>query len=165
MPQHSESDVQSRNFAKRTKQSRMTLQRILPSTALLLLLSLSGCGGGGGSGSGRVTNVYIGGATGVATGHNTYESVATYWRNGTATKLTDGISYAGASAIAVDSSGNVYAAGYTTSATTGEIIATYWKNGAANNIPTHWQNGTATNLPNGAACGCALASGIALSSH
>ena len=33
--------------------------------------------------------------------------------------------------IAVDSSGNVYVAGYTTTSASGNAIATYWKNGTA----------------------------------
>ena len=132
----------------------MTLQRILSSTALLLVLSLSGCGSSSGNGSGGgTTDIYIAGAIGIATGFNADESIATYWKNGAATNLTDGTTQAGANAIAVDNSGNVFIAGSTSTASS-DSIATYWK------------NGTATNLPNGAACGfCAMASGIALSSH
>ncbi len=112
----------------------MTLQRIFSATPLLLALSLSGCGSGGSSGGGSgTTNIYIAGATGVAAGFNTYESIATYWKNGTTTKLTDGTSNAYAYAIAVDSSGNVYVAGDTTSASN-YSTATYWKSGTANNL-------------------------------
>src|ERR1039458_8664766 len=106
MPQDSESQAQSRNFETKRRESHMTLERILSATALILAFSFSGCGSGSGSGSSGgsgATNIYIAGATGIATGFNTDESIATYWKNGTATKLTDGTSYAGASAIAVDS--------------------------------------------------------------
>ncbi len=68
--------------------------------------------------------------SGATTGNN---AVATYWKNGVATTLTDGSRNAGANAITVDSSGNVYVAGYTSSAS-GNTIATYWKNGAATSL-------------------------------
>jgi hypothetical protein len=60
-------------------------------------------------------------------------SIATQWKNGTATNLTDGTSYADANAIAVDDSGNAYVGGDTTSASN-YSVATYWKNGTPTNL-------------------------------
>ncbi|SHN46143.1 hypothetical protein [Chitinophaga sp. CF418] len=50
----------------------------------------------------------------------------TYWKNGETIQLTDGTTYAGASAIAM-SGNDVYVAGYQNNLA-GEPVATYWKN-------------------------------------
>ena len=54
--------------------------------------------------------------------------IASYWKNGTITKLTDSTGNADGYAIAIDN-GAVYVAGYTTSKTSTNTVATYWKNG------------------------------------
>jgi hypothetical protein len=54
-------------------------------------------------------DVYVAGYTTSTTTGNT---VATYWKNGVPTYLTDGTYASGANSIAVDSKGNVFVAGY-----------------------------------------------------
>ncbi len=53
-------------------------------------------------------------------------TTAVIWKNGVATKLTDGTSNAEAIAIAI-SGGNVYVSGYMNN-----LQAVYWKNGTVN---------------------------------
>ncbi|MET3878552.1 hypothetical protein [Chitinophaga sp. OAE865] len=57
------------------------------------------------------------------------ETGLSYYRNGEMLRLTDGKTYAGASAIAI-SGNDEYVAGYQNNAA-GEPVATYWKNGQA----------------------------------
>ena len=84
----------------------------------------------------------------------TLNPVATYWKNGAATNLTDGTSFAVAGAITIDSSGNVYVAGNTTNVSA---------NGTSPNTATYWKNGTATTLTDGSSN--AVVYGMALSSQ
>ncbi len=127
MPQDSENQALSKTCVTATRHWQITLPRILPPTAFLLALSLAGCGSGsgsgssgggsggtgsggtgsGGTGSGGGSNIYMVGDTSNSTGG----TIATYWKIGAATNLSDLASYADANAIAVDGSGNVYVAG------------------------------------------------------
>lgn len=68
---------------------------------------------------------------------NTVNGVPTYWKNGVATQLTDGSSYAAANGVAANSS-DVVVAGVTTY--NGHQVATYWKNGTAARL----EDGTST---------------------
>ena len=105
MPQDSENQALSKTCVTATRHWQITLPRILPPTAFLLALSLAGCGSGSGSGSsgggsggtgsggtgsggtggGGGSNIYMVGDTSNSTGG----TIATYWKNGTATNLSD----------------------------------------------------------------------------
>ncbi len=76
-------------------------------------------------------NVYIAGSESRGT-----VGVATYWKNGVATHLTDGTKGAVAHAIAVNGN-DVYVGGIEQDAPSGDIIIKYWKNG----IPTPLSTG------------------------
>ena len=58
--------------------------------------------------------------------------MATYWLNGKKQHLTDGTEFGNALAVSMDSTNNVYVAGYITK--NQMDIAQYWKNGEVVNI-------------------------------
>lgn len=73
-------------------------------------------------------NIYIAGSV-----SNGTVAVATYWKNGVATYLTDGTKGAIAYAIAV-SGNDVYVGGIEQDAPSGNVIIKYWKNGISTTL-------------------------------
>jgi hypothetical protein len=91
---------------------------------LLLLGLLAGCSTSNDPSPSQSTNVYVAGYTFNAN-RNT---IAEYWKNGTAVTLTKGTSNAGTTGIDVSGT-NVYACGWDQAVTSGTYGGKYWKNG------------------------------------
>ena len=85
-------------------------------------------------------DVYVVGQSLAANG----TSVATYWRNGKAIKLTDSTYYSQASSIFIEGQ-DVYIAGYITNSN-GYTIATYWKNGVMTKLTDGTSNAEAYSI-------------------
>lgn len=133
----------------------------------------------------RDTDVYLAGFI-VANG---YSTIATFWKNGVATKLAGETQNSSAKAIAVNG-GDVYIAGSVSNGNSSFPVAVYWKNGVEvqltdslpntsanaiaisgndiylagtmNDVATVWKNGVATRLDNG---NYSAAYGIAVSGN
>jgi uncharacterized membrane protein len=132
----------------------------------------------------RDTDVYLAGF--ISTSLST---IATFWKNGVATKLAGETQISSANAIAINGS-DVYIAGAISNGNSSFPVATYWKNGVAvqltdslpntsanaiaikgndiyiagtmNDVATVWKNGVATRLDNG---NYSAAYGIAVSGN
>ena len=74
-------------------------------------------------------DIYLAGSEDNSSGN----SIAKYWKNNTATNLTDGSMYAEAFDIFVTDNNDVYVAGYEEIGA-GMEIGKYWKNGVAVNL-------------------------------
>lgn len=69
----------------------------------------------------------------------------TYWKNGTATQLTDGSSYGTAGGIAVNGS-DIIVVGFMHNKTSGYDVAMYWKNGTQVSLGDGVSNSEATGI-------------------
>lgn len=94
---------------------------------LFVLLSLMGCRKTVVPPPAKNMDIYVAGSVSSQSAVKSF-LIASYWKNGTITKLTDSTGNADGYAIAIDN-GDVYVAGYTTSKTNGSTVATYWRNG------------------------------------
>ncbi len=87
-------------------------------------------------------DVYVAGAVSSKSSPTSF-LVASYWKNGIISKLTDSTGNADAYAIAIDN-GDVYVAGYTTAKTGTNTVATYWKNGKEIHLTNSSTNASAS---------------------
>ncbi len=122
--------------------------RFLP-FASLLVLSVISCKKNTAPTPAKQVDVYIAGGIQAANTLNN-ANIACYWKNGSIVKLSDSLTAALGTSIAIDHS-DIYVAGYHLQAGTNNAVAAYWKNGKEVDLTdgTLWAAANAIAVDNG----------------